>query len=304
MAKGFSMTGENMRNFIKIVEENSKRQINELFKNEPYDVKFHRGSNGPVARFMSKTGEYEILFNQEDENDYTVSFRQVGSTGDKQYDTTGSGDQFQIINTVVVTILNFIRHNHPEYLGFTGSKFDGHSKLYSAVVRMLNKDLTGMGYQISSDDQGHQVAWSFIKGADDDDMNEGTITSMRKIMQITEAGLLPDAPRMIRIDPDVYKLMRALLFIANPEAYQNNNSHDDAGMMVFGDDITYKETTEKLKAFGIPFKEDTKKDIETNDGELMPHTDWAVSPYPGNQNSKKPAVKKKKITPNPYRDGR
>lgn len=303
------MTGENMRNFIKIVEENSKRQLDELFKDKPYDVRFHEGPSGPVARFMSKTCEYEIIFSQEEEGEYTVTFRQVGSNDDKQYDVTGTGDQFQVINTVTNTVLNFIKNNHPEYIGFTGSKKDGHSKLYGAIVKLLNKDLTSLGYSIDRDDQGpDQVAWSFIKGGndedEDDDMYENKTPDMRKIMQITEAGLLPDAPMMIRIDPDVYKLMRALLFIANPEAYENNNKHDDAGMMVFNDKITYETTVKRLKEFGIPFKDDSTDDVETIDKELMPSTDNNVSPYPNNQNSKKPSVKKKKIVPNPYKDGR
>lgn len=300
------MTGENMRKFIQIIEESSKKQLDELFKGKPYDVRFHEGPSGPVARFMSKTCEYEIIFSQEEEGEYTVTFRQVGSNDHKQYDTTGTGDQFQVINTVTNTVLNFIKNNRPEYIGFTGSKKDGHSKLYGAIVKLLNKDLTSLGYSIDRDDQGpDQVAWSFIKSRnDDDDMYENKTPDMRKIMQITEAGLLPDAPLMIRIDPDVYKLMRALLFISNPEAYENNNKHDDAGMMVFNDKITYQETIRKLKAFGIPFKDDSTTDVETVDGELMPKTDWVVSPYPGNQNSNKPKLKKKKIVPNPYKDGR
>lgn len=179
-----------MRNFMKIVEENSKKQFNELFKGTPYPVKFHAGANGPVARFSSKNGEKE----------------------EKAVESKS--------------------HN------------------------------------------------------------------MRDIMNIYEAGLFPDAPRMIRIDPNVYKLMRALLFIANPEAYENNSNHDDAGMMVFGDEITYKETTEKLKSFGIPFKDDTVKDVKTVDGELMPDKEGQISPYPNNKAKK---IKKKTITPNPFK---
>ena len=294
------MTGENMRNFMKIVEENSKKQLNELFKGTPYPVKFHAGASGPVARFSSKNGDYEILFSEEESNEYTVSFRQVGAHNSNQYDTTGTGDQYQILNTVTTTVMDFIRQNDPEYVVFTGSKKDGHAKLYSAIVRMLTKELQSLGYTVSSSNNTNDVMWSFIKdmGDDDDDAFESKNPNMRDIMNIYEAGLFPDAPRMIRIDPNVYKLMRALLFIANPEAYENNSNHDDAGMMVFGDEITYKETTEKLKSFGIPFKDDTEADVKTADGELMPDKEGQISPYPNNKAKK---IKKKTITPNPFK---
>lgn len=104
--------------------------------------------------------------------------------------------------------------------------------------------------------------------------------SMRKYMNLFEAGLVPNKDLTIRIDPDVYKLMRALLFISNPDSYVDNNPHGDSALMVFNDPISYNETKKKLKAFGIPFYDDTPEDMKTCDGELMPQQDNNVSPYP------------------------
>lgn len=295
-----------MREFINIVQENSNNQLFELFNGTPYKYSFSNNGGDIIASFTGKNDSYEVIFSREDQGEYTMTFV---STADRnspiRHNPSGAGDQFNVISTIMNSImLDFLDKYKPDYLGFSGSNSDGHGKLYRAVIKKLSTQIQHMGYQIDVDPEGESTRFSFFKSNQDEDMEESMRSpDMRQIMKITEAGLLPNAPMMIRIDPNVYKLMRALLFIANPEEYENNNGHDDAGMMVFTDKITYDETTRKLKEFGIDFVPDNRKDVETIDGELMPETDNNVSPYPNNQNAtgKKKVVKKKKITPNPYK---
>ena len=296
------MTGVDMRKFINIVHQNSNNQLFELFNGTPYKYSFSNNGGDIIASFSGKNDSYEVIFSREDQGEYTATFV---SSSDKnsptKYSPSGAGDQFNVISTIMNSImLDFLAKYKPDYLGFSGSNSDGHGKLYRAVIKKLSPQIQNMGYQIEVDPEGESTRFSFFKSNQDEDMEESTVSSnMRSIMKITEAGLLPYAPMMIRIDPNVYKLMRALLFIADPDSYKDSDDHDGSGMMIFNDKITYEETTRKLKEFGIPFTEDGRKDLETGDGELMPTTDYNVSPYPNNQNSKKTAIKKKKITPNP-----
>lgn len=127
---------------------------------------------------------------------------------------------------------------------------------------------------------------------------ESPATSMRRAINLTEAGLIPNKNMMIRIDPNVYKLMKSLLFIVNPDSYVDNNPHGDKAMMVFTDKMSFENTTKKLKQFGIPFEMESKSDFVTDDGELMPQDDINISPYPGNKGKPRP---KRKVAKNPYR---
>lgn len=291
-----------MRNFMKIVEENSKRQLDELFKGKTYSLGWKRDEgNSFSASFMSGDNQYIVKFHETEYMVYDISFH-INNGTTPTHDPSGTGDQYNVMTTIIEAVRIFINRRHPDVITFSGDLEDGHAKLYTAIVKRLKPELNSAGLTVetSSVCDGRNMTWTFEKdmGDDDDDAFESKNPNMRDIMNIYEAGLFPDAPRMIRIDPNVYKLMRALLFIANPEAYENNSNHDDAGMMVFGDEITYKETTEKLKSFGIPFKDDTEADVKTADGELMPDKEGQISPYPNNKAKK---IKKKTITPNPFK---
>ena len=272
-----------MRNFMKIMENIT---VNELFQNEPYEYSFEEHGDDLKAIFSSENRDIEVDFEYIDGRWY-ITFNEMNSKETDKYQPTGNGDQFNILNTVVSIILDFTKRYNPKEMTFMGEKKTGHGNLYAKIIKNYLWEIRKAGFKVTTQNHGNNINFSFIRE---------NIDPMRRIMNICENGLLQAPEYVLRLEPNAYKLMRCLLFLANPDLYQDDNSQDSDGIMTFNDKITYNETKEKLKQFGMPFVDQTGKVSKTKDHELDYSNQNNISPYP-----KKAPLKRKKITPNPYR---
>jgi len=109
--------------------------LNESF-DSPYRLKWEKGEFGDydAYTYLPDGSVLSIMFNQEDEDHYTIEFYRNNSQ-----DVTGEGDAQKIFATVLSAIQRFLKTKaQPKYISFTAAKNearDSRSSLYTALFQ-------------------------------------------------------------------------------------------------------------------------------------------------------------------------
>lgn len=110
------------------------------------------------------------------------------------------------------------------------------------------------------------------------------MSDMRKLMnivegkQLNEEAILASNVKTIQIEANPAGIMQAVLYLVNPDNYQNNSTVGDNGLMSFTNEEEFERTTKILKQFGVKFKEQNVNNADTT----FNNPENTRSPYPGN----------------------
>lgn len=116
------------------------QQINELF-DQSYDYQVtNQGANSWNAEFKTSDGNLIRFKANGFEDDWEVVFS-GGTDNERTYDTTGSGDAFKVMTTIVEIMKTFVAQAKPKFVRFSGSYHSGHAKLYNRMFTTM--DLPG-----------------------------------------------------------------------------------------------------------------------------------------------------------------
>ena len=135
-----------------MVESINDKPLTELFKSNSYPYEKKENSSGIDYIFKSKTSIIKVSFSGGSHGDWSLAFYDVSDDGKQNANSTGKGDQYLILSTVLKITKDFISEKHPDTLAFMGDS--SHSKVYSSIITKLKDEIKSAGYYDISADLG------------------------------------------------------------------------------------------------------------------------------------------------------
>lgn len=105
---------------------------------------------------------------------------------------------------------------------------------------------------------------------------------------LKEDSIIGSNVRTIKLKGDNYDMVRALLYIVNPDSYNDNSKIGEGGFMCFYTDEEYDRTTKMLKSFGLNFTDNEINNSSKKDENSYPN--GGLSPYPSNKDIFRPEI--------------